>query len=406
MKRFPLIVLTLFLAAVPAARASAAGEEATAPQSPQELRPMVKITWSRGPNLPQGYQDSDGGFIGDDLISVCGFCSGRKEDNEKKPGIYPRGFLKKVWALNVADPKPHWQDLPPFPGAARQGLFAAKVGETLYLMGGFSYDAPCTYDDGWKLSRSGSSWSWTPIPKLPWKLTSAAAAVVGSKIYVAGGADYDGVEGFHTDADRDTKLPRLGARLLLLDTANEAAGWQELPECPGTPRMVHAFQAVGDQIYLIGGATGMPSYTVVDNWRFDTGAQKWTRLRDLPIASGNFPKSSNLLFSGRYIILPGGYQYSQVINPDGTTRPPYGKPSNLNKGTGLFNDVFVYDVQTGLFGTADKMPIDNNLPMTVVRGDRIYLLGGETGTGIVEGEFYGHHPDLLLIGKMEPVRQP
>ena len=55
--------------------------------------------------------------------------------------------------------------------------------------------------------------------------------------------------------------------------------------------------------------------------------------------------------------------------------------------------------------TADPMPIDNNLPMTVVRGDRIYLLGGETGGGVVEGEFYGHHPDLLLIGKLEAIQQ-
>jgi hypothetical protein len=29
----------------------------------------------------------------------------------------------------------------------------------------------------------------------------------------------------------------------------------------------------------------------------------------------------------------------------------------------------------------------NDLPMSVVRGDRIYLLGGETGGGIVEGKF-------------------
>jgi N-acetylneuraminic acid mutarotase len=141
----------------------------------------------------------------------------------------------------------------------------------------------------------------------------------------------------------------------------------------------------------------------VDNWRFDPAAEQWSRLRDLPIASGNFPKSSNLLYADRYIILPGGYQYGQVINPDGSLRAPYGKPSNLNPGTGLYNDVFVYDIQTNTFGTADKMPIDNNLPMTVVHENKIYLLGGETGGGVVEGEYYGHHPDLLLIGAIEVV---
>jgi N-acetylneuraminic acid mutarotase len=381
------------------------GANETAPQPPNDLKPMVKITWTRGPNLPQGYQDSDGGFIGNTLISVGGFCSGLKEDNAKKPGIYPRGFLKKTWGLDVSSTSPRWQNLPEFPGAARQGLFAAVVNEHLYLMGGFSYEQPFSYDDGWKLSKTDSGWAWSPLPKLPWKLTSAGAAVVGSKIYVVGGADYDGVNGFHTDADRGKSTPRLGARMLVLDTQHLAAGWKELAQCPGTPRFVHAVQAVGERIYVIGGATGLPTYTVVDNWMFDTSTETWTRVRDLPIASGNFPKSSNLLFQNRYIVLPGGYQYGQVINPDGSLRPPYGKPSNLNKGTGLFNDVFVYDVESNRFGTADGMPIDNNLPMTVVRGERIYLLGGETGGGIVEGEFYGHHPDLLLIGHMQAIEQ-
>ena len=98
--------------------------------------------------------------------------------------------------------------------------------------------------------------------------------------------------------------------------------------------------------------------------------------------------------------MPGGYQYGAVLNPDGTTRPPYGKPSTHNPKSGLCNDVFVYDTQTDNFGSADKLPIDNNLPMTVVRGDQIYLIGGETGGGVVAGEYYGHHPDLLLIGRI------
>ena len=56
--------------------------------------------------------------------------------------------------------------------------------------------------------------------------------------------------------------------------------------------------------------------------------------------------------------------------------------------------------ETGLFGRADSMPLNNNLSMTVLHDDTLYLLGGETGTAIVEGEFYGHHPDLCLKGKV------
>lgn len=58
--------------------------------------------------------------------------------------------------------------------------------------------------------------------------------------------------------------------------------------------------------------------------------------------------------------------------------------------------MFVYDTRTDTFGKADALPIDNNLPMSVLREDRLYLLGG----GVVDGEYYGHHPDLLLIGNI------
>lgn len=379
-------------------------------QPQAELKPWIKIDWSLGADLPQGFQDSDGGMVGTQLVTSCGFCSGGlPEDNRRKPGKYPRGFLTKTWALGVANAKSEWQPLPDFPGAARQGLFSAVVGESLYLWGGFSYSAPFSYSDGYRLQRdAGGGWKWQKLPDLPGKITSAALCVLGSKIYLCGGADYDGETGFFTAHDRAKQQPRMGARLLVFDTQQTDRGWQSLPECPGTPRFVHAFQQVGGKLFLIGGATGdvvhdgqrYGTCTVVDNWSFDPATERWTRLRDLPVSSGNFPKSSQLVFQDRFIILPGGHQYSHVANPDGSVRAPYGKASQKRPASGLHNDVFVYDTRTNLFGKADPLPIDNNLPMSVIRGDLLYLIGGETGGGEINGKYYGHHPDLLLIGAM------
>lgn len=343
------------------------------------------------------------------LITVGGFCSGGlEEDNRRKPGRYPRGFLQKGWSLDVEGDDKHWGPLPDFPGSARQGLSSAVVGDALLFWGGFSYEPPYCYRDGWRLAHDGGKWNWTPLPDFPWPVNSVALAIVGSRIYACGGSDYN-AERFFTDSDRNGGRERLGARLLVLETSDLSRGWRELSPCPGTPRWVHTMAAMDGKLYVIGGATGNTirdgtSYgtcTVVDNWRFDTDTEHWSRLRDLPVASGNFPRSTNNVYRNRYVVLPGGYQYGHVLNPDGTLRPPYGNVHSANPGSGLCNDVFVYDAETDRFGTADPLPIDNNLPMTLVRDDRIYLIGGETGGGMIDGRYYGHHPDLLLIGHIE-----
>jgi N-acetylneuraminic acid mutarotase len=373
----------------------------SAQQSQTELKPMLGIQWSRGPNLPQGFQDSDGGVVGHTLVTACGFCQG-KQQIAAKPGRYPRGFLNKAWGLDLENTAAGWMRLPDFPGVARQEIFAIVVDNSLYCWGGFNYSPPFCYRDGYRLRNRQGVWAWDPLPPLPSPVGSSGICALGSKIYVCGGADYDEKQ-FYTATGRDGTNKRLGSRLLVLDTKNLAAGWKALPECPGTPRWVAAMAAVRGRIYLIGGATGdMPKVgycTVVDNWAFDPSTNGWSRLRDLPISSGNFPGGS-IVFRDRYLVLVGGGQYEKVANPDGTFRDKYGTPSRFQGKGDYFNDVFVYDTQTGQFGTADKLPLNNNLPMTVVHGEEIFLIGGETGGSVVEGEAYGHHPDLLLRGRI------
>ena len=399
----------LMLAAALLVRCGRAEDALTAPQ-PKVPR-LLSIEWSRGPDLPQGFQDSDGGMVGNRLVTVGGFCSGGlEEDNRRKPGRSPRGFLKKGWVLELGDLGAGWQRLPDFPGAARQGLSAATVNGSLWYWGGFSYEEPYSYADGWRLSRDDGEWTWDPLPAMPWKNATVSMAVLGAQIYAFGGADYN-AEAFFTETDRSGSIKRLGSRLLRLDTTDLAAGWREQAECPGTPRWVNAFAAVGGKLYVIGGASGNivrdgTSYgycTVVDNWRYDPATDEWARLRDLPVSSGNFPRSSNAIYRDRYILLPGGHQYEYVLNPDGSIRSKYGVASRKTPASGLHNDVFVYDTRTNRFGRGDALPIDNNLPMTVVRGDEIFLLGGETGGGFVDGEYYGHHPDLFLRGRMSEI---
>lgn len=367
---------------------------------------LLEVDWRKGPSLPQGFQDSQGGLIGNTLISVAGFCSGQ-QGVSGKADKYPRGFLKKVWGLDLGARAGHWHELPDFPGAARQGLQAVVVNDGLYCWGGFSYSEPYCYRDGHRLTRGEKHWTWTSLPDLPWPVTAGGLCAVGETIYLCGGADYDATR-FYTAGNRDSRIERLGARLSAIDTTDRSARWRMLPDCPGTPRWVHAMAAVKGKLYIFGGATGSDNpaqsmYTVVDNWRYDVKSQKWDRLADLPIASGNFP-SGAIVYRNRYIVLVGGYQYGGVLNPDGTTRKVYGTPDRHDPTNPMCSDIFVYDTATDEFGRATSMPLNNNLPMTVLRGDRLHLIGGEIQAAKIEGEHFGHHPDLYLIGSIRPAQ--
>ena len=92
-----------------------------------------------------------------------------------------------------------------------------------------------------------------------------------------------------------------------------------------------------------------------------------------------------------------------VLDPAGTIRPSYGRPYKHYKKKGYYSDVFVYDSASGVFGRADPLPLNNNMPVTVVRGNRIHMFGTETDEAVVEGRFYTHRPNLYLLGTITPV---
>ncbi len=411
LKASTITVFAMLQITVASASESATLPPAPTPQSQESLRPMLTVDWSAGAPMPQGMQDNHVNLMGTWIVSVLGFCSGA--DDNWKPGKYPRGFLNKAWALNLEDEAAGWIDLPPFPGAPRQAGNGACVDGVLYLWGGFSYEAPYTYSDGYKLTHTGDTWNWEPLPPLPSPTCWTGMSVVGKKIYALGGADYD-AQAFYCLQDRTGTIKGLGQRLIMFDTEKPEVGWTEKSKLPGTARCLTGTPVVGGKIYAIGGismlATGAYA-NVVDNWRYDPASDLWERLRDHPVsASGS--SSSTTVFANRYVLLPASYQYGVIANPDGSERPAYGTPRKLTRTwenhpsfatTHYYNHHFVYDIETDSFGTATSLPFDDVASITVVHGDKAYLFPGETAGFYWEGEYFGHHPEFVLKGKITKI---
>lgn len=51
------------------------------------------------------------------------------------------------------------------------------------------------------------------------------------------------------------------------------------------------------------------------------------------------------------------------------------------------------------------LPINANVPQTNVRGDEIFVLGGECDGRTIGGHNYTHYPTLALLGKIAVVEE-
>ncbi|MFA5687716.1 MAG: hypothetical protein WC959_00975 [Kiritimatiellales bacterium] len=380
-----------------------------------ELPEIVDITWKRLPNVPRGFQWPAVGMIGNFFISVGGWCTG--EEYSAKPGVYPRGYFNDAFAMDVTAPEQGWQRLPDFPGKARMGTVCVVVDDKLYVWGGFSGKEQSCFTDGYMLVRENGAWVWYNLPPIPHYLVWSGNCAIGKKIYVIGACDYDQRRtGYFTTTDRTGKISGIGRRLLVFDTEHSGQGWKELSPCPGTVRFNNAAAAVNGKLYVMGGATGGDSLngklnTVIDNWRYDPSTDRWERLADLPIASGNFP-TGEIVYKNRYILLMGGAQFHNIQFSDGRIEksqsfglakmfyPEYVKEDWIGKKQRYTSDIFVYDTQTDSFGEAPMLPFNNSMTKFIIRGDKLYLISGETGGLFFDGEYYGHHPDFFLEGTL------
>lgn len=128
------------------------------------------------------------------------------------------------------------------------------------------------YRDVFVLSYQGGEVKLDTLPDLPEAVTNACGALVGDKLYIAGGQQGpEAMSATHNFWMLDLKM------------ASDQRAWKVLPSWPGKPRMLSVAGVVGDNFILCSGTAledGKRDY-LKDAYAYDPGSG-WRRLQDLP----------------------------------------------------------------------------------------------------------------------------
>ena len=289
--------------------------------------------------------------------------------------IWPVGVVAIVLSSGQASAQGSWTQMQPLPQGANEVVGAAADG-LLYVYGGERMHTQHIHGGVYLRAQPlGMFWSydpktnsWTRLQPNPVPVHHGAAAAIGRKFYVFGGF----------------RLPDTGNtgwypenRAWAYDTQTQ--DWTELPRMP-TPRGAHAAAAVGDKIYVVGGAKIPSGMDLPDGLNpggaveilgtmemFDTGQNSWTTLKPMTL-----PRNHHDI----------AYQDGKLYVVGGTIGScfPGGWASNVSMNE-------VYDIATDTWSTRAPMPTARSAVGAAVIDGRIYVIGGEGWVDQLGGVF-------------------
>ncbi|NOK62441.1 MAG: DNA-binding response regulator, NarL/FixJ family, contains REC and HTH domains [Chloroflexi bacterium AL-W] len=282
-------------------------------------------------------------------------------------------------------PAERWQTLADMP-EARAGFalayYAYDSGEYLYAMGGVSSEGISDQTTRYNI---GSD-TWSQVAAKPTPVSDVHAVVLGNSIYVPGGQLEDGTISNIFEAynpQRDT--------------------WMTLANLP-EPRSGYAVATVEGKLYLFGGWDGQNYYANV--WEYDPDDDEWTEKTPMPTARafasadtvqrrvfvvGGENENGELTVNERYTPAndhEGSNPWSTSLRlPEPVSRMATAVAGNstnlfLFGGTGNESRQLVYNAQTDQWKAEPTLldPVQNVRVQSV--SDQIYILGGNSDTGI------------------------
>jgi uncharacterized protein (TIGR03437 family) len=185
-------------------------------------------------------------------------------------GILPNG--SRDTTLHIYDPyADSWTDATaavPIPGGGDHCNVAA-VGGRLYVLGAIRVGT--NFVDGNTYEFDPRTGQWATVGRMSVPRGSSGVAVIGSRLYVAGGLD-----------------PQRAVSAMEVFDA-ESKTWSRLPDMP-TARDHLTAQAVGGKIYAIAGRTGATDLNT--NEEFDPATNGWRVRAAIPTARGGVGSGS------------------------------------------------------------------------------------------------------------------
>jgi N-acetylneuraminate epimerase len=224
--------------------------------------------------------------------------------------------------------------------------------------------------DVFLLRWDGKALSQRPLPDLPVPISCAAGALIGSRVYVAGG-----------QPGPDPLSGPSQAHFWMLDLNHEQRGWSQLPTWPGPERFYAVAGTDEKSFYLFSGirrkldSRGQPTLEYLkDAYRFDPTAEKWARLADLPHANAAIASPAPQVDD--YLVLLG--RGADGVDVD---RP-------LQERTEFGSDVLGYNVVTEKWCEIGTLPFGRAaVPSASWRGG-IVVASGEIRPGIRSNEVW------------------
>jgi N-acetylneuraminic acid mutarotase len=290
-------------------------------------------------------------------------------------GIWAAAVIATALLAGEASAQGSWTQMKPIPQGANEVIGAAVDG-LLYVYGGERMHTQHIYGAvNQRTQPLGMFWaynpktdSWTRLKPNPVPVHHGAAAAIGKKFYLFGGFRLP-------DTGKSGWYPEDKAWVYDTETQN----WSALPPMP-TPRGAQAAVAVGNKIYVVGGAklpNGMdlpdglsprgPIEILGTTEFFDTENNTWTTLKPMTLPRNHH----DIAYLDGKLYVIGGAVGSCF---------PSGWASNVSMNE-------VYDIATDTWSTGAPMPTARSGLGAALIDGKIYVIGGEGWVDELGGVF-------------------